>query len=216
MIVTNIGGAKRSMDEVPVSSGVVELPTQRFVKQLKKFPQKRLIFVTIKDNSQKTKWIKIGKVNDWIRRYSKTYFIVKGTNGGIHFHLIAGIESNKTVKPQKGIHFHIRNIGIVKSLLTGEEIVELSTSARQSAYYKSEKFEELTSDVDIECQCIISQITAMIKSHWHKVSLRSKTKLRKLKVSDNVDRAINYLLKNLEEPREDDDLTKYCDYIERY
>lgn len=197
-----------------VVSPISILPSDNFIKKLKRYPRSRIVFVTVKDNSQNGVWTRIGKINDWIRRYSSVYFIVKGTNGGTHFHLIAGIKPNANLVPKKGIHFRIINLSAGVSRLTMDEVADARESRERYDIYKNSVFERLTLEESVECTCIISQIVAMIKKHYQLKRQRSKATTRRLKVSDDIDRIILYLLKNLEEPREDA-LFRYVDYIER-
>lgn len=172
------------------------------INNLLKYPFSRLAFITIRDPSQKTKWTEMSKIRTWIRRYSDDYVIVRGMSGGIHFHLLAGIKINKTIKPQKGIHFHIKYLND-KTEIYYDSPEEVQSRLKRE-YYRHEKFEEITSEIDINCQCIISQITAMIKTYWK----RKRQQQKKQKVSDKkmkkIISVINYLQQNLEENKEPD------------
>lgn len=177
----------------------------------------RIIFATIKDNSQSdnSRWMQIGKINDWIRRYSSTYFIVKGTHGGVHFHLIAGLKKNARPMPKKGIHFCIINLAdkIGRGILTREEVDCAREGRERYALYQNQLFDKLTLSLTEYQSSIISKIVLMIKTYHRNKATRVKAKTRRVKVADNIDRIVSYLIKNLEEPR-DGCIRKYVDYIE--
>lgn len=167
--------------------------------RLEKYPLSRLMFITIRDPTQKSKWCEISKVRSWIRRYSTDYVIVRGLVGGIHYHILAGILPNKTVKCQKGIHFNIKSLSDPKSTTVCYPTPEDVQDRLKVLYYRNQKYEDLTIDIDIECQCIISQINAMIKKYWK--SRKAKASKRKCltKKSENINNVIAYLQKNLDE-----------------
>lgn len=189
------------------------LYTQQLVDKLMTYPLKRLFFVTIKDNSQKTKWINIGKVNDWIRRYSTCYHIVMGTHGGKHFHLIAGINKNTELKPQKGIHFCIKQLEQPKETYPVDH-VEIAQSIAKVKYYRNQKYERLTLCVDVELQDIILKIATMIRKYWDKKKAKQQRVAAKSKKERAIHSVLDYLHKNLQEPRSDYP-EMYNDYIER-
>lgn len=186
--------------------------SEEFETKLRKYPLKRLFFITIRCPTQKSRWIKIGKVNDWIRRYSKTYFIVKGIEGGVHFHLLAGIEKKKVLKPQKGIHFYIKPLASKSEISV--DYKQLEEDTRKARYMAASKRDELMLSASIDCQCVVSQISAMIKSYWLRQRAKASSARRKAQVVDAIDSVINYLYKNLSE--NGDDPTIYEDYIEQY
>lgn len=186
------------------------IPTGSIVNTLKAYPKKRILFITIRDNTQKTKWCTIGKVNDWIRRYSRHYWIVRGTKGGIHFHLLAGILPDKRVKPQKGIHFHIKSLDHKETLYTDYE--ELQQSKDKAVYFRNQTFERLTLDIHISKQIHIQQITTMIKHYWRLKTNREQRIIKLTQKEQSIVEVVKYLKKNLLEPR-DDDIALYTDYI---
>lgn len=71
----------------------------------------RLLFITVRGPDR---WQKIGKVNDFIRRKSSNYFIVREKDkrkDGYHFHAL--VSQEKDIKPnwfRKGIHVHIKPV----------------------------------------------------------------------------------------------------------
>lgn len=193
------------MTEGPLSTTTV---TNSFMK----YPLKRLFFITIKDNSKKTKWMKIGKVNDWIRRYSTTYYIVRGTEGGTHFHLLAGIKPNHQPKPQKGIHFHFKSLGTKTEF--DPVIDQMNREGRDQHIAEVEdNFEHLTQAVLTPVQQTQMQaICAAIHAYFKKVKQRSKRHANKTKKENTIISVLSYLDKNLNEPREDECM-QYVDYI---
>lgn len=167
------------------------------IEKLYKFPSSRLLFITIRPTAA-GKWNELSKIRSWVRRYSKIFIIVSSPVGGKHFHLIAGIEPNKTVRPQKGVHFNIQNIN-KKSKPLFHPSAEDVQDRLKAAYYRNEKYEELSYDLDLEAQCIISQINAMVSTYWKKKKSSSRRKCRVNEMTAAVDRVVNYLQKNLEE-----------------
>lgn len=177
------------------------------------YPLSRIVFITIKDNSQK--W-KIGKVNDWIRRYSNNYYIVRGVNGGVHFHLIAGIEKNKTIVPVKNIHFHIVNLQNKKiEIFPSAEDAE---DVRKVKHHRRCLFVYLCLELDDEQINIITKIKLMIEKHFRSLNNKEKKVVVLDKKGKRIHNVLEYLQKNLDEPRLDDlddpdDRKEYLDYI---
>lgn len=177
-----------------------------------------LYFITIKDNSQSSRWTKIGKVSDWLRRSCKNFIIVKGTQGGIHFHALCSKLPDKQFRTQKGIHFHIKHLDAVHDGIVGgdESYLERSERIDMARYYRDNTFEYVASDLDSQSQGIVKCIANMIREYWARQrrneSNRVRRRLKKTKVMFVVDACINYLQKNLNEPR-GDDVRKYTDYI---
>lgn len=108
--------------------------------KLSTYPLSRLFFITIKDN--RDKW-KIGKVNDWIRKCSKCYYIVKGTKDGTHFHAVVGMEPNAKIKPQKGIHLNVSTLENDSTTFIFPSVTEREDE-RKAIYYRRTTFERLT------------------------------------------------------------------------
>lgn len=183
------------------------------VKGFMKYPCSRLCFFTVKDNTHSTKWDKIGKVNDWIRRYSDCYIVVKGTNGGTHFHGLAGIKPNHTPRYQKGIHMHLQYVNQKKEEIP-PDFLELAKSADMRTYIISNNFEEQSRNLFPEQQDILRAICKGINKYWSAKRTREKTTVRKTKKENSILRIINYLDVNLQEPR-DNDISKYTDYVSR-
>lgn len=179
------------------------------IKKLKRFPFSRLAFITIKDNANK--W-KIGKVNDWIKRYSSIYYIVKGTHGGDHYHLIAGMDQNINVRPSKGIHFHIKYLNDeTKSV----DIPDIEDRKDIDAMKRLAHIDNMTSIIKLQIphQCVA--ISNMIMAYFRKVkrdSIRTKTSDMK---SRKIVSVLDYLYQNLNEPRSSElyRRDKYLDYI---
>lgn len=68
-------------------------------------------FVTIRDNVRGTQFEKIDKVKTWVRRYAKTYWIMRGAQNGIHWHIIMVLNDiKKKITPIKGVHFNIKSV----------------------------------------------------------------------------------------------------------
>jgi hypothetical protein len=178
------------------------------INKLKTYPFSRLAFITIRDGTQSSKWCEISKIRSWIRRYSKDYIIVKGIVGGIHFHLLAGISRNCTLKPQKGIHFHIKYLNDK----VGEIYYDTPEDVQDKLkilHYRSLRFEDLTRSVGIEQQSIISRINAMILRYWRLIKDKEKRNLAKDKKSAKITSVIDYLQKNLDENPYPDQWSEY-------
>ena len=176
-----------------------------------KYPLKRLMFITIKDNTQKSKWTSIGKVNDWIRRYSTTYYIVRGTQGGSHFHLLAGVKPNVTFRFQKGIHFYVKDLAS-KSVYSREDAEQARAGRDLAEYIRDEKFTYCAYDLEVEQQNCLKQLCAEIRLYFK----RKRDKIKRVEYKDSKHKKIqcvlDYLQKNLDEEREDQ-IDQYKDYI---
>lgn len=200
----------------PLSNYLTDLETEEIYSLVAKYPACRTLFITIRDPKQAT-WAKLGKCNDWIRRYSKNYWIVRGTKGGSHFHILAFIDEGKTPKPQKSIHFDIKMVGINTkqfSVPTREEYVEKKQTEEKIIYFKYQKFEELTSELTVKQQNILLQIILSVKKYF-KQKLNRKHRVKKLKgKKGEAARILNYMENNLHEEREDgDDPEMYIDFL---
>lgn len=186
------------------------------LKQSMKFPNSRILFITIRDPKQLT-WAKLGKSNDWIRRYSDNYYIVRGTKGGSHMHILAFINIHNIPVPQKGIHFHIDHIGKSAGefiMPSREESIDRRIEISKSKYFKNQRYEELTRTVDISKQVIIKQVCFAIKQYWLKVKRKQSMITRHSKKEIEILNILKYMAKNLAEPRENGDEPElYVDYI---
>jgi len=197
------------MTEGPISSPIL-------LTKLMKYPLSRLAFITIKDNTQTTRWTQIGKVNDWVRKYSDCYAIVMGTLGGKHFHILAGIEKNKKLTVRKGIHFDIQFLSKDKPEIL-PDYREIARNKMDQKHVRRDMLEELfdIDDVPVHQQDIIIATTALIKSYFLKIANKKSRDIRQTKKGKDIDNILNYLQKNLDEYREDS-LRQYTDYITKY
>lgn len=178
----------------------------QFKKAIKRAPRKGLHFITVKDNAQKTKWTKIGKVNDWLRKVSECYFVVKGTAGGPHFHALMSLKKGKVIRYQKGIHMHVRPI-VERNVFapTREEAKEMKDNKEYAEYIR-----EMKTELYSKPEC--AKIAAMIRKYWTRNISRGKRAARKLKNEDEISRIIRYMEKNLSEPRPHT-LRRYHDWL---
>jgi len=182
-----------------------------FLTGIEKYSKKRIFFITVKDNSLTTRWSKIGKVNDWIKRYSKCFYIVKGTSHGTHFHILAGLEPDKNLKFVRGIHFHIRPLGDINEIFP-VDYTELSQSKEKSIFYAEKKIQRVLNFLGEAKIKILKHICKIVKDYFKKKATKIKnTLLRKLKCQ-NLQNVVNYMLTNLNEPRENLH-ERYIDYI---
>lgn len=187
--------------------------TAEIHRKLLAFPRKSILFITIRDPKQTPVWCKLGKVNDWIRRYSKNYFIVKGTSGGIHFHLIAGIQPDKQPKPVKGIHFQLSDLTTTNNRYSYDECIareDRKNKDLSDQITQSRKIKYFLRYPGIE-QCY--SVADMIRAKFKKAAAKDKRETAKSKKAEHIERIISYLFKNLEEPRDSEDRDLYEDYI---
>lgn len=185
----------------------------------KKFPKRELLFITIKDNSGSSKWTKIGKINDWIRKYANKYIIVKGTVGGTHFHLFAHITKGNQEKMrfQKGIHFHVMNMA-KQTQFTREQLEETLQTEDERLRIKYSSWEDIVMEhLDLEQQAHLTKITLMISDYWKKKRSKARLVVRTKELRQGflkeLDRVGSYLHKNLNEYRPEE-IQQFVDYIE--
>lgn len=174
---------------------------------LEKYPFSRIKFITIRDPKQL--W-RIGKANDWIKRFSSCYYIVMSPHGGTHFHIVAGIQTNIELTPSKGIHFDIKSVGQPTqiNIPTREEQFE------SDCYKRVEKISRLEIIMKLQIPHQSIHISNSIKKHFLKLaSKKNKIKILNKKTSD-IGRILNYMSQNLFEDRDDFYIPeKYIDYL---
>lgn len=188
------------------------------IKKLYSCKLNTLYFITIKDNSQSTRWTQLGKVRDWLHRSCKSYIIVKGTNGGIHFHALCSKIPDKKFRFQKGIHFHVKSLADIEtSISTGNEhYLDRQLRIDNAAYIKHDTFDYISNELEQQSKDIIYSITQMIQKYWLRKRTNEASRQRRIKKKTKVmfvvDCCVRYLQKNLDEPREHA-LRKYSDYM---
>lgn len=167
-----------------------------------------LFFITFKDNTQSTKWITIGKINDWVRRYSDLFYIVRGMEGGIHFHVIAHIPKPKQIRCPRTIHFNCKPINHIKKLpVTRDEALEMAQSKDKAIYFEEKKIKRLK----IPDVCI--DISRQIKRFWRLKDEKRKRKIKKTDQEKHIDALLDYMDKNhFENPF----IENYTTYIIRH
>lgn len=171
-----------------------------------KYPLKRLFFITIKDNTQKSRWCSIGKINDWIRRYSTTYNIVRGTQGGTHFHILAGTRADaRAFRFQKGIHFDVRCLaGNSRSGFTHEALGWMLEGQDLSAEIMSNNVDNYQCEITPHQQDLLKIICDSIRKLRKKKKDKETRETRKTAKEKTIQRLLDYLRKNVLEPREDE------------
>jgi len=185
-----------------------------FINSLVGQAKKNVLFITVRCPTQKSKWMTIGKVSDWARRYSKSYWIVKGGTGGTHFHLMLLLSPKAPqIRYPKGIHFRVSPIGIKTKVipyvspLPSEVSDRLDSEARAEHLHKS-----LIAYYNVPSVCL--QVASCIATHFR---LKNNREKRHTAVSERLTelfRVRDYMYKNLDEPRENGGLpVLYCDYI---
>ncbi len=180
-----------------------------FYEAVRRKPKSKLFFITIKDNTQSTKWITIGKVNDWVRKYADEYIITRGKVGGIHFHLICYANKNTNFKIPKGIHLKISPIG-KKSFdcPTSDEIQDIL----KAKHFQNEQTKNTIKRLKVPLVSL--SISAIIRAHFTKQENRVKRIETRNKQEENIQRVLNYLHKNLlENPPEE--ILKYLSWVEK-
>ncbi len=185
-----------------------------FVSKLIKYPRSRICFITIRCPKQVAPWNKIGKSNDWLRRYSDCYYIVRGTNGGDHFHMLAGIKKGVTMRCKKGIHFNIASLEININHQKGPEDWEQSRiDEEKAAFYHRQQVEIQMSDLTEAESSVPKSIALMIQNYWRSKLNKDKRVVKQTALERNVHRVIKYMERNLLEPREDSNIDLYRDYM---
>lgn len=175
--------------------------------------RKNLFFITVKDNTQLTKYTKIGKINDWIRKKSDKYCIVRGMEGGIHFHILAVIPDNTTLKYVKGIHFHATDLTNARLPMydPGTAYDDFQT-AHLSDIFRENKRKYIQQDLTESQMNLLLIICNGIKKRILRLANKLKRSVAKTKKEKDLQRILNYMHKNLLEPRPQP-LTRYVDYI---
>lgn len=161
-----------------------------FIHVIKKKPKTKLYFITIKDNSQGPRWTRLGKVIDWIRRKTSIYFIVRGMEGGIHFHILAYIDSGNFTFP-RGIHVKVLPVDkSSKAKLTLSEIEDVD----KAAYYRSKQKDRMVLKYRIPIEC--TTCANMIARYWRLREAKANRILKKKSKEDSIDRIISYMEQN--------------------
>lgn len=174
---------------------MTEGPIRELSILLSKSNKTHVKFITIKDNSQKTKWCTIGKVNDWIRRYSTNYYIVRGLEGGIHFHLVALLHKHAVLKvTAKGIHFHIQSLNRMETFPMEDVILD---QIRLDCHLRDMYREKAIVMLSIPPPCV--EISLAIQKYWKSKHAKAKRLQAKLTKCLHVNRIFSYLEKNLME-----------------
>lgn len=186
------------------------------LKTFNNYKLRRLVFFTVKDNSHSTRWDSIGKISDWVRRVSHHYMIVKGTQGGTHFHGLVGLSSDKTLSYQKGIHINVQYVNSVPKPDVPVDFVELKQGIDKQLYIIDTIFEDQTAALlDPFQQDKLRSICLAIKKYWLKIANKEKRQIKKSKKYYSIINIIKYLATNLKEKREEE-IEEYVDYIFKY
>lgn len=180
-----------------------------FYESVRRKPKTKLYFITIKDNTQSTKWITIGKVNDWVRRYADEFIITRGKVGGIHFHIICYANKNTNFKVPKGIHIRKSQVG-KKSIEppTPEEIQDVL----KAEHLRKVRSKNLQKRLKVPLVCL--SISSQIEAYFTKQKNRVKRIETKNLQEEHIKRVLDYLHKNLLENPPEEQL-KYLSWIEK-
>lgn len=176
----------------------------RLLDALAKTSNQNIAFITVKDNAQSVLWTKLGKVNDWIRKYSKHYWIVRGTQGGTHFHILAII--HKPIVCIRKIHFHCVMFRSKNAMFSMDSEEALD---RRICKQKKEHYGKLTRQrlMPVDAHIVTRKIVMMIIRHFHKKVRTRKVTAREAELCV----ILKYMDKNLAEPRPNK-LERYIDY----
>lgn len=184
---------------------LIDIPLRQYTSR----SLKEIYFITIKDNAQSMLWTKLGKINDWCRKFYDHYVIVKGTTGGIHFHILATAKRPKKIRIPKGIHLHIKTLEDKAQGLILHDHIESAQNAEKAQYYAIESLIKTIPTQHLK-------LALFCRTHIMKVSARRKARQARSRKKDKcawaVSQVIKYLNKNLMEPR-DDEIHKYDDYV---
>ncbi len=193
-----------------MAEGPVRIPT---IADFSGNPRKNIFFITIKDNTQLTNYTKIGKINDWIRKKSDRYYIVRGMQGGIHFHVIAIVPEETNFNYIKGIHFHIENMTNTRLRVYDPSIADDNRNWSNFAGIITEnnrKYQQ--QDLTESQQSLLEIICKSIHKRLLSIANKSKRRAARTKKEQDLQRILDYMQKNLLEPRELP-ITRYVDYI---
>lgn len=174
---------------------MTEGPIGNLIILLSKSNKSQVTFVTIKDNTQKSKWCTIGKVNDWIRKYSDNYYIVRGMEGGIHFHLVALLHKHAVLKvTAKGVHFHIQTLNKTNAM----SIVPIyDEQMHYIDHIHREKLRRERIIINNRIPSVLIEISAAIIKYWKSKNSQSDRLQAKLTKCKHIDNIMQYLEKNL-------------------
>jgi len=182
---------------------------EKFFESVRRKPKSKLFFITIKDNSQSTKWITIGKVNDWVRRYADEYIITRGKVRGLHFHLVCYANKNTNFKSPKGISFKISQVGKKSNEPpTPDEIQDIL----KGQHIQKERCKKLEKKLKVPMVCL--SISSIIRAYFTKQENRVKRIETQNKQEEHIKRVLDYLHKNLLENPEEE-ILKYLSWVEK-
>lgn len=167
-------------------------------KRLQSFPNSRIYFVTIRDAKQSAKWARLSTVRTWVRRYSSCYVIVQSPKGGVHHHVLMGVEPHKKLVPKKGIHFDIKLIEERKSEYVYDEAIV--KEERRCKYVA----ECITADrcdrlIPSPAREILYDITTELKARWLRSATKAKVSERQARKIWRLNSIIDYMVQNIEE-----------------
>lgn len=172
-------------------------------KTLKNIPKSRIVFITIRDPKQK---YTMNKSINWIKKHTDVLCIVRGLEGGEHYHLIAGLKAddNWTPRCSKGIHFNIQYVN--KKNIQPFDMDDLE-DLRRSQYYAEVINNSLIIKYEIPFPCV--KISKMIKHYFRLKNARDKALVARTEKQTQICNIINYLEKNLSE---NSDIEQYITY----
>lgn len=170
-----------SLESVPFSPSEV-------YKTLKKYPYKRLRFVTIKDNKQE--FVKLGKVLDYLRRFSEKIWLVSSPVGGIHFHALIVLKEGRKTSFKKGIHTRFDTIGEKNSSWDPEMLQQKEEYARELA-----EEETLKTGSEASGEAVYNAVMAPPSKELQ----AARRKVAKDKKQSHIERVVSYLNKNANE-----------------
>lgn len=169
-----------------------------------KIPFSKLRLITIKDNAQRYVWTRMDKPRKWLDRFCSSYFIVRSPVGGYHFHALACL-NDVSMRVYKGIHINILPVGEKKETMLRDF---------SEPYHEPHPCRDVCYRWGVDIMEVNQELR--LRFGFQKTSLPSRLRakryrqMRKLNISDNIGRIINYLVKNANENLEP---MPYDDYI---
>lgn len=191
------------MSEANFSSNQEILMTALQSSFCQKFKSKpRLFFITVqpyKKSKNHKKLQKIGKINDWIRKYSDTFLIVQETNKGAqdkHYHILASLNKKPRDLPdgfKQSAHMRIYTLKVGKNTIR-----EIDYFMQFLIPNPTEKFEK--KDTFSTPKDRANYVASMIRDYWRKSEKKKKKNHKILVKKNNISKIILYCFKEIPDP----------------
>lgn len=133
-----------------------------------------------------------------MRRYSSCYVIVQSPKGGVHHHVLMGVDPHKKPVPKKGIHFDIKPIEEGRSEYVHDEAI--AKEERRCKYVAecivADRCDRL---IPSPAREILYEITTELKQLWSRAAVRAKNDERQSRKEWRLNSIIEYMIQNIEE-----------------